>query len=301
MPHPYPPTPTPAPAPSRVLVGILAVFFAALPTVAQDSPAAASPLAGPSVAAAAPAKPTLIQRNFAGKLVRLEVPPAEAAVQALELDPPTREKVDAILLARSAILDQIVADNLQLLAKLQGARELTDKTQARETVQELFEKSEPLRARGKLIDELSDVLTTEQSAQVRSMTEDYVRAAIAERVADKTGGKDLSFREKGRVQREATREETVAMIGHEIRRAYDRTIGQRSTDFDKLLKDFNVTPEQESKIRKIVQDNFTATYGKPTPQQRTKAFWDVYAVLDQSQREQFVRRLGEERAASRAK
>ncbi len=260
-----------------------------------------NPLAGPSLATAPAPKPTLVQRDFAGKLVRLDVAPAEAAVKVIELNPPTRAKIDAILIARAAVLDQIVSDNLELLVRLQGVRDAADKSKARETYQELIDKSEPLRARGTLVDELTGALSVDQAAQVRSMTQKYVAAAIAQRVADKTAGKDLSFREKNRAQREAAREETLALIGQEFRRAYERTVGQRAADFETLLKDFSVTPEQESKIRKIVQDNFTSTYGKPTPQQRAKAFWEVYAMLDEPQRQQLLKRVAEERAGSRAK
>jgi hypothetical protein len=288
------------------LVPALAVAFVSGASVAQEAPTAkppapppaTNPLLGPSVAPAAVATTTLIQRDFAGKLVRLEVPPAEAAVKALDLDPPTRAKVDSVLLARSALLDRLVGDNLKLLVKLQAARQSQDKDETRKLFEELFEKSEPLRARGTLANELTGVLTPDQASRLRSMTEEYVKASIDERAAEKGSGKGLTLVESLRIQREAAREETFSIIGQELKRAYERTVGQRIADFDKLLKDFNVTPEQESKIRKIVQDNFTATYGKPTPQQRAKAFTEIYALLDAGQREQLLKRVAEERAGS---
>lgn len=298
---------------TRIAVAAALVIAGSLPNPATaqereaataNPPTAASPaypLAGPTLAPAAPAKPTLVQRDFAGKLVRLDLPPAEAAANVLDLDPPTRAKVDAILLARAALLDRIVSENLQLLARLQGLRESPDKAKAREALQDLVEVSVPLRARGTLASELAGALPAEQAARLRSMTEEYVRAAIAERAAEKSAGKNLSFRERARAQREAARDETLAMVGQEFRRAYERTIGQRTADFDAILKEFSVTPEQESKIRRIVQDNIVANGGTPTAAQRSNAFWDIYAVLDPTQREHLLKRVAEERAASRVK
>jgi hypothetical protein len=267
------------------------------------APAESNPLAGPAVGAQAgtAAKPTLVQRDFGGTLVRLDVPPAEAAVKLIELDPPTRARVDAILLARSALLDELVTNNLELLAQLQGARAGGGEDQTRAAMKQLMDKAEPLRARGPLIDELAAVLPADKAAQARSLTEEYMRAAISQRMEKASGGKALSVRERARAMREAAREEALAMIGQEIRRSYERTVGQRSSDFEALLKDLGVTPEQESKIRKIVQDAFLANYGKTSADERTKAFWSVYAELNDEQRQRVVKRLFEERAGARAK
>lgn len=271
---------------------------AAQPPAKADQPAPAkdeAPLKGPTVASPE-TKPTLVQRDFAGKVIRLEMQPAEAAVKLLRLDDATRAKVDAVILERSALLDKIVTDNLELLVKLQGAREAPDKAEYGRLTHELSEKSTPLVQRGPLAVELAGILPPAANSELRRLMQEYWKAIVDEDTA-----RPASEREPSEIstpagndpgsQREAMRDEVRTMTGLEVKRAYERTIGARSRDFDALIKDLNLSPEQESKVRKIAGDSFQKTYGKATPQERARVFWQVYQVLDAQQRKALLAKV----------
>ncbi len=88
------------------------------------------------------------------------------------------------------------------------------------------------------------------------------------------------------------RTEFARLAGQEIKSAYERTIGQQSRDFDALISQLGLTPEQESKVRKIVGDSFNKTYGKAAAPERAQVFWKVYAELDATQKQQVLDRIG---------
>src|SRR5262249_6492137 len=152
--------------------------------------------------------------------------------------------------------DQIVADNLRQIVELAGARESGDKEGAAKLLRELSEKAQPLRDLGPLQRQIQAVLTKDQVNQFVKLTQDYTNAIIdeAQTQAKKTG-ENCQLRDfiRGQIQ---------AAIGGEVKRAYERVVGQRAQDFDALIKALNLNEQQESKIRQIVGDSFQKTYGK---------------------------------------
>jgi hypothetical protein len=293
-----PPGKAPAPAPSTP------------PARAAAPSDDAAPLRGPAVSIP-DSRPTLVQRDLSGRVVRLDTQPAEAAVRLLPLDDATRAKVDAILLERSAILDRIVTGNLELLARLESARDGADPAERARLTRELAEKSAPLVQRGPLAAELIRALPAEQGAELRRLVQEYWKAiadeaaarpasepamapdhdAADEPPAPAAGGRGEADR------RRAMRDEVLRMTGAEVRRAFQRTIGAQARDFDALIRDLNLSPEQESKVRQVVGDSFQRTYGKATPQERAQVFWRVYRLLDAQQQRDLLARVGARRAA----
>ena len=99
---PPPPAPQKSSTPPRVE-----------PSFPAASPAAAEPsLGGPAVTAVETA-PTLVERDLEGKVKRLTVSPAEAAVKLLKLDASTRAKVDVVLVDNAAAWDSFVRINFK--------------------------------------------------------------------------------------------------------------------------------------------------------------------------------------------
>lgn len=272
---------------------VAALTASLLASAALATPPAAPVLSGPKVQTpASNAKPTLVRRDFSGKLVRLDVHPAEAAVKLLTLDDQTRAKVDAILLERSRLLDQLVTENLPLLVQLQSARASGDKKAAARCLAQLSEKAQPLRDRGQLAQQLLAVLPPEQGRQLKSLIQEYWAELVREELASKAGEQPTPDPSPRRADmRQVMRQQLLAIAGDEIRRAYERTISARAADFNDLLKDLNLTAEQESRIRKIVGDAFQNTGGNPTPQDHARAFAQVWPILDQSQQTALIRRL----------
>ncbi|MBX3358669.1 MAG: hypothetical protein KF745_09595 [Phycisphaeraceae bacterium] len=252
-----------------------------------------SALKGPAVTAAAVA-PTLVQRDFSGKVVRLETNPAEAAVRVMPLDAASRAAVDRILLERSRLLDQLVTENLQTISLLHNAREAGDKAEATRLVQELAAKAKPLRDRGVLAQELIAALPPDEGKELKRMVQEYWKAVVDEDLAKPASEREDKSPGATRMAgvRDSARTEFARIAGQEIKSAYERTIGQQSRDFDALIAQLSLTPAQESKVRKIVGDSFNKSFGKATPNERAQVFWKVYAELDETQKKQILERIG---------
>jgi len=217
-----------------------AALLLAAPALAQpnDPPA----LAGPAVRAA-DGSPSLVQRDFAGKVKRLEEPADEAALALLDLTPAQKEQADTILAQRHALLDRIVLENLLTISRLPGAPE----EERRGILRELTEKLRPLRERGPLADELGTTLTREQLERHATLVREYF-AAVADEPTEGMGDRPRRDR-AGAVGREF-----VQQIGVAVRRSYERTLGQRQKEFEETLAALDLTPEQDAKVRKIVID-----------------------------------------------
>lgn len=292
--------------PSTLCVAIPALAFIISPTVsALADPAATTPasaqrtdkpaetppdgsfLAGPRVEREKP-EPTLVERSFDGTVKRLDTDPAELAVLRIELTDRSRQAVETILLERKAVLDKIVTDNLELLSRFQGF-ESAEPDERRELRAELSRITRPIRARGRLIDELEHALTADEYQQVRSMTREYWEALFAQETSDQQGP------QRARSMIRFVSREAVRLAGQSIKASYERTIGQRSDDFEQLLTTLGLTPEQEGQIRKVVGDEFTATFGKSTPQDRARTFRKILGILDQDQKQILIERYLESR------
>ncbi len=250
-----------------------------------------SPLAGPKVdeqpgekstptTTDAMTPRTLVERDFEGKLRRLEVSPALAALELLSLSDEERKATQQIIDERNMLMDELVQDHLKEISQLAGAFQSGDRAAGMKLLKPLIEGSAELRARGKLVDELAGVLSESNAKELQRLTTEYTRALVSERMKDgnpQQPGKKLSRLEAGGF-------EYLAGFGQEIKRSYERVFALQAKDFDDLLAKLSLTPEQESKIRGMVTDLVQKTYGKSTQAQQTKVFIDVYAVLDEDQR-----------------
>src|SRR5436853_2085458 len=114
--------------PMRAVAAAITLALAAGAWAQDKAPSKPDPLGGPRVNGGERVGPaTLVQRDFSGKIKRLEVPPEEAALERLNLDQPTREKIQSVLAARAQVLDKIVVDNIDLVVRFANARQAGDK------------------------------------------------------------------------------------------------------------------------------------------------------------------------------
>lgn len=235
-------------------------------------------LRGPSVRTRSVAAATLIRRGFDGKVERLEVDPAQAALELLALTEEEKAATEKILTERAALLDRIVLDHLREVVELAQAAQSGDQAGTEELYAELARAGEPLRARGRLVEELAGVLDETKEAKLRGLVKEYWGAIVTERVSER--GEDGKKRTMG----EAVREEVTVAIGREIRGAYERVVGARVKEFDALIAKLELKPEVEAEIRRVVMDSFTSTFGKATEKEKAAVFREIYARLDARQR-----------------
>ncbi|MBL8756970.1 MAG: hypothetical protein JNK35_00905 [Phycisphaerae bacterium] len=239
---------------------------------------------------------TLVDRDLSGNVRRLDVTPIEAALRLLRLDEQTRAGVEKALLARARLLDDVVAEHLGLLARVAGATQAGRRDEAMKLLRELAEAAPALKDLSALQGDVHAVLPTPQRDELIRLTQDYWNAIIEEAEARaKASGKEFKPGET----RELMRREFLAIAAQEVRRAYDRVVGQKVRDFEGLLKALNLTPEQEGRIRQIVGDAFQRNEGRPRMDETARIITQVYRALEPEQREILVERLREEVRARR--
>ncbi len=233
-------------------------------------------LGGPKVDRPA-AKASLVRRDFNGKLERLESSPEEAALRTMTLTEDEKKNTQLVLNERAAIFDKAISGNIPMLLKLQGFRD-ADKKDKLAVLQEWGQALAPLKAHGKLADELAAGLSQEHGAQLKSMVKEYWDAVIEEGMkADETMG------ERPKKAQVIAREYLLG-LGAEIKRSYDRIIAGRVGQLDEALKKVDATPEQSDKIKAMSLEYFQKTLGKPTAEQKRDFVLKVLGVLDAKQK-----------------
>jgi hypothetical protein len=257
------------------------------PAPAAPETKPADPMGGPRVNSHASSG--IVEYDMAGKVVRLDVPPAEAALGKLKLDEATRKAADKVLLDRSAALDKFVQNNLLDLAATANAFQSGNKVEGLHLLNELRDKSPELNETAKLPQKLSAALPKEQGEKLRSMVGEYNQAIIKEETDAAT-----AVGTKPKAPGLYAVAENLRVMGLELKAAYERVIGQQTKEFEETLKALNLSAAQESRIRGIVGDAFQANKGKYSAADKTKVFWKVWAELEPAQRQELARRMREE-------
>jgi hypothetical protein len=233
---------------------------------------------------------TLVKRDFSGKVQRLDANPAEAAVELLTLDEATRAKVKAVVDERTAAMDRIVRDNLELLVKFQNTGDRKGKMALLREYREVFKEIE---SKGKLQDQVKAVLPKEQAARYDELIAGYWDTVVADAQQEAKKNKETAGRG------EILAREGLVAFGGEIRRSYERQIGAKTKELEEFLGKLGLTPEKETKIRNMFTDSFQATVGKPTAQQRRDLMMKVLRELDAEQRKIVIEELlGKEHGTS---
>lgn len=174
----------PAPRPMALML-VAAGVFLSIPAAALAEPGL---LAGPSVETGAKAT-TLVERNIDGSMRRPEAPAAEEALQLLTLDQATRAKVDQILTARAAQIDEIVKKNLETLNKFKTDRQANATADgkrsdaARSNLREMMEMFKPVLEKGSLESQIAAVLPEQTKAEYTGLIAEHREVMAAERRA----------------------------------------------------------------------------------------------------------------------
>lgn len=237
-------------------------------------------LSGPSVEA--PKVPTtLIKRDATGALVRLDLDPAQAALELIELDPSARAVADRILRERSALVDTLVRDDLGLVVRVAQAFQAGDRETAGELVGEIRRALRPLQERGRLVDELAGALPRQAAVKLRSLVREYWQAVMEDRRAQaELDGERFSA---ARV----FAEEGVRLLGAELSRAYERVVTARVEEFESLVTALDLRPELEDELRQKSLDLFQASEGKPDKRAAGKLMLELYGKMNAEERKRF--------------
>ncbi len=287
QPEPDPQPPTDMPVPPLDAVGdpgVPAPAVDAAPTPPQKEPSASQPaspgvLSGPPVGDAA--TPRLTRRDFAGRIRRLDIFPGEAALDFLKLDHRTQVRVNAIVAERTALLDRIVRDNIDLVVKINNARQKGDNNSLPTLGRQFREAAIELTSRGSTAEEVLSILPPETRTDYRQMLDSYWGELREQMLTEaKQRGETTTFRQI--IDREVDRIWTG-----EIRRSYERQVGQRVVNYDDALAQLALDDETLNKCKEEIQ---TVVAKRPTlgPDERRDLFSRVYKLLDLDRQAKFT-------------
>lgn len=166
-------TPNRSTGPARLMM-MSGLSLALLCASASAAASIDSPLAGPDVETEQ-AETTLIDRNIDGSMRRLDIPPAEAALEQMELSEGVRADIDEMLAARAAVIDGIVSKNLQQIQALRDGGE-DGKPNRREQFRAIRELFAPVLEDGPLEKRVADLLPESRRAEYLGMIAEHREA-----------------------------------------------------------------------------------------------------------------------------
>lgn len=259
-----------------VLVPLLGFADPPAPAAAPaDPPAGHADLRGPRVAQA---RATLVDRDAHGLIRRLDMPPAEAALPLLGLDPDSRARADAILADRARVLDGLIQRHYDLLLELFSAGQSGDTPDAVRLAVVLAGRLAPLRDRGPLEDELARVLPEPARIRLRALVTEYRNAVAAE------GAIDNGRVKPGASRFEALASESLRLWGEQIRRSFERQAADGSLFFEQVIRALALRPDQEARVReRLARFAEEVDLNAATPEQTRRLVIDVAAWLDKDQ------------------
>lgn len=280
------------------------------------------PLAGPEVQAES-AETTLIERNIDGSMRRLDVPPAVAALERMELAEDVRADIDEMLAARAALMDSIVSKNLEKIQALRDGGEDGEQNRRAQfrAFREIFA---PVLEDGPLEKRVADLLPESQRAEFFGMIEEHRGARAqqarhrraeelgieAELLDDPTDDAMLFAGEaepgdapppprrprgEGREGPRGPRGDLegtdrglrmqLAALRDEVRRSVERVVGEKQDHMQRLISDLDLTGEQEAQVRELFSSRRAEGQGeKPDRAERREMMRALAEILTPEQR-----------------
>lgn len=295
------------------IVALMVALAGSAHIVRADDPDAGA-LQGPKVSTPAASKPTLVKKDFDGKLELLDTRPEQAALAHLKLSEEEQAATQKILTDRLGKVTTFVFEHQDLFNALQAGR------QGGASRQELAPKMRELAEAGKdfidppLLTQLSEKLSTDNAAELRRLVAEYAGALAeynqSQRGANAGSGDEANARRAERRRRAEQRQEPMAdkpmtgekaaevtpdytiprrleitLLLREMGRALSGVVTERREATEELFKAINATDEQKSKIEAIIREGRTGTGKPPTPEQRAENARKIMELLTPEQRE----------------
>lgn len=259
-----------APVPPPALASAPAVPPAAAPatqpatTPSATQPAAAPPagfLAGPKADVPAEHRPTLVERNFDGTLVRLDMDPDMAAVLRLPLSEAARAQVEELVTDRLRWTDRFVRDHYRQIIEVRTA--IADGQRPNPQMAERL--LQPVRAHERFTAVAQVALTAKEVATARAMATEYRDALRAEL---RKAAPDAS---EAQIDARLEIEEFGRMVAQSIQRRADAA-NARLREVSETLE---LTPEQTERVRAIFMEYAVGAIQGSRPEKLSLREWNV--------------------------
>lgn len=253
------------------------------PAAPETKPDAAEPglLGGPKVVSK-PAAATLVERDMAGKLVRLERRPEAAAVDRLGLSKAEREPVDKVLTERLAKVTKLLTDNQAMFLKIQNARIGNAK---REEIAPLMAEFRPIAApliSPSLGDQVAAALPESKRDEFRRLVGEYNTAAANEDAAEGRTGAEPPGRRAAPADA-AVRRTEMNLLLREMGRVLNTIVTERRRQTEEMVRAVDASVEQQAEIQKILRDPSYGEGLERTAEQRADIRRRIASVLTPEQ------------------
>lgn len=274
-------------------IGAACLGLAGTSLLAQSTPPSSSdpaPLAGPKVNDRDPSLPagmdapaSIVERDASGRVGPLEMRPEEAALARLSLSPQETAATQKILAERAVRLDRLVRENFETLLRLQPILQGGDaraREAAREELRGLFA---PFAELGGLARQLHGVLSPENCEKFSAMLREYWRVVVEDEA-----GPMGEPAERGVRAREILQRRMLESLGQEVRRTYERIASDGADRLERIIKELELSPEQEARVRGVVLDYAQEAKFNPTPEQKTALFKKLTRELTLEQKGRLI-------------
>jgi len=251
---------------------IITIAVLAFATAAQD----ADPLRGPDVPEGDTR--TLVDRTMTGGFQRIEGRPEAAALVLIDLDPDTRRRAQAVVARRDMAVTLMLVDHLDAVREITDHITAGDRDAAHARLIELWAEFEPDAPRDPLLVPLADVLTDEQMRRLEHLVAEYWDAWIDSQLP-KGADDDARAQAQHRL--------AFQLFQEEVRRGYEASLRSYQQALEAVYQAVDPTPDQREAIRTVVIEHIKATRLRPTPDQRRRAWHDIYQLLDDQRKQLF--------------
>lgn len=273
------------------------------PALAQDAPLLSGPTVGDEEKQVG-----IGERRYSGEMMQPEARAEIAALDLLDLDPATRERVDALLAERAALVDKFVLGHVEQLASLraesaggaaggegpaggyrEGAAGGEGRAQARALFQGFMKALEPVSANGTLAEQLRAMLPAEQGERFAALLAEH-EAQVLAAARDKAEAEGQPFNERQHRMRRG-----FEVLRQELRASADRTIVAAARDFEAFMQRASLSAEGDAVVRRHVTELVEKTRLRPQPEASMAALRQVFAELQPEDRQRLIEALREQR------
>lgn len=250
---------------------------------AQPADAPPDPLGGPAIEQ--DDRDTLVVYEYGGELQELGLPPAEAAVELIDLDEETAERVGRILAQRAMLAERLIIDNFELVSQGETVEASGSKLEKGLFFIQVVRALKPLIDRGPLEDEIRAVLPEPAAERFDALLDEYWQAVGRSRVEQaQARGEKLRLR---KAIREARRDQ----LGKEVELAAQRALESERFAIIYLTKGLDLTDAQQERITTMITSFSARTMGDPSQQDKERLFAEVIAYLNEQQRALIIERI----------
>ncbi|MBC7834773.1 MAG: hypothetical protein H7Y88_06695 [Phycisphaerales bacterium] len=264
-----------------------------------------APLAGPSAATLTRSKSGLVAIGFKGEVQRLELPIEEEALKLLRLDDGVRSRIEKILAERAVLLEHFVAENVDLLVKLDTTKDGLGKAAL---LAETLTKLRPVLEKGSLYEVIRGALPAaadERAAGGAASNAGDMRAggmsaggAQREGESARAAFERIVIEYRHAIASENQRKDKLGAVlaekgesfGREIARAFERLEQSGELGYRYLLGDLGLSEAQEARFRGMHAEFMDRIGDSPSEKEQGMFFLSVLAWLSPEQQVKVVKK-----------